>query len=53
MLSVGAVAAEVEIDRGGEVDGFAFGEADFFVEQLHELVHGGVVGEVGSEVHRW
>ncbi|MOA30845.1 hypothetical protein D3C78_1519620 [compost metagenome] len=48
---IGTVATKVEIDRGGKADGFAFGQAYFFVQQLHELLHGVVVGEVGGEVH--
>ena len=51
MPRIGAVAAQVEIDRGGEADGFAFGQAEYFVQHLHEQVHGVVVGEVGGEVH--
>ena len=51
MTRIGTVAAQVEIDRGGEADGFAFGQTEFFVQQLHEQVHGVVVGEVGREVH--
>ncbi|MNN93108.1 hypothetical protein D3C81_2114930 [compost metagenome] len=46
-----AVAAKIEIDRGIEADGFAFGQAEFFVQQLHEQAHGVVIGEVGGEVH--
>ncbi|MCY1182159.1 hypothetical protein D9M73_227050 [compost metagenome] len=51
MPGVCTVAAQVEIDRGAEADGFAFGEAEFFMQQLHELLHQVVVGEVGGEVH--
>ena len=51
MPRINAVTAQVEIDRGGEADGFAFGQAEFFVQQLHEQMHGVVVGEVGCEVH--
>jgi hypothetical protein len=28
-----------------------FRQADFFVQQLQELLHDGVFGEVGGEVH--
>jgi len=51
MLRIGTVAAQVEVDRGVEADGFAFGQTDFFVQQLHEQLHGVVVREVGGEVH--
>ena len=51
MPRISAIAAQVEVDRGGEADGFAFGQAEFFVQQLHEQVHDLVVGEVGGEVH--
>ncbi|MCY1250513.1 hypothetical protein D3C76_1260260 [compost metagenome] len=51
MPGVCTVAAQVEIDRGAEADGFAFGEAKLLMQQLHELLHQVVVGEVGGEVH--
>ncbi|MNC74774.1 hypothetical protein D3C75_1261890 [compost metagenome] len=51
MPGICAVAAKIEIDRGIEADGFAFGQAEFFVQQLHEQAHGVVIGEVGGEVH--
>lgn len=46
-----AVAAEVEVERGFKADGFVLGQADFFVQQLQELLHHGVFGEVGGQVH--
>lgn len=46
-----AVTAQVKVDRGGETESFAFGQAELFVQQLHEQVHGVVIGEVGCEVH--
>lgn len=51
MPGVRAIATQVEIDRGVQPDGLAFRQADFFVEQLHELAHGVIVGEVWGEVH--
>ncbi|MNU03012.1 hypothetical protein D3C72_2468970 [compost metagenome] len=51
VLGVRSVAPQVEVDRGAEAYGFALGEAEFFVQQLQELLHHVVVGEVGGEVH--
>ncbi|CAI8899882.1 hypothetical protein EMIT0357P_30436 [Pseudomonas marginalis] len=34
-----------------QADGLVFRQADFFVQQLQELLHHGVFGEVGGEVH--
>jgi hypothetical protein len=31
MPRIRTVTTQVEIDRGGEADGFAFGQAEFFV----------------------
>lgn len=46
-----AIAAEVEVKRGFKADGLVLGQADFFVQQLQKLLHDGVFGEVGGQVH--
>ena len=51
MLGIAAITTQVEVDRGLEADGLVLGQADFFMQQLHQLAQGWCVGESAGEFH--
>ena len=51
MLGIRAVATQVDIDRRFQADGLVVRQADFFMQQLHQLAQGVGVRQIGGEFH--